>query len=452
MNVTEKFIDIIYNLSQKAISEDIAKQTERCFTDYIAVTLAGSVINYNKVKKYIKSNHGEYSLIGISEKVDINSAVIINAYNSHILELDDGHRSGMMHLGAPIFSSLLSVAEQKGCTKKDMLKGAVVGYEAAIRLASSIQPNHKQKGFHATGTCGTVGCALAIAAMLNYNKEEMQNVLSAAATSGAGLLEVITGKSQQKPYNISNAAISGVNAAMFGKYFSGPNDVLGGNRGFIKNFSDTYCKESLIEEKNDLAINGIYMKPYAACRHCHAPIEAALKLTEESNINIDNIKEVIVDTYGLAVFGHEHTNIEGVNSAKMSIPYSVAAALIYKTAGLEMFTDNKIKDKKILDLSQKVIVNENEELSKLVPNKRAAIVTVKTEDEKIKTIRVDYPKGEPENPITNDELVNKFYSLAGTRGITKEYSKKIIEFINDKDNNDKKVSELFNMLNGMEEK
>lgn len=431
-NISEQFADRIYDMSNMNIPEKTIQQAKKCFIDYIAVTLAGSSLTNKTLQDYIKRNPGGYHLVGLADKTDINSAVLINAYNSHILELDDGHRVGMMHLAAPIFSGLISVAEQEDCTVNDIIKGAVAGYEAAIRLASAIQPNHKKKGFHATGTCGTVGVALGISVMLGYTRQEMMNVLSAAATSGAGLLEVITGKSQQKPYNISNAAVSGMNAALFGRCFCGPSDVIGGNRGFIENFSDTYDVGLLTKETDYFEIDKIYMKPYAACRHCHAPIEAALKVGVDCNIDIDEIEEIVIDTYGLAVFGHDHNNIEGINSAKMSIPYSVAAALTYHKAGLEMFTYDMVRDDKILSLAKKVVVNEDEELSKLVPDKRAAVITVKLKNGKKESLRVDYPKGEPENPIEYNELIEKFYSLAETAGYSRKQSDVIVNCIENK--------------------
>lgn len=112
---------------------------------------------------------------------------------------------------------------------------------------------------------------MAVAALLQFDESEMQNVLSASATAGAGLLEVITGKSEQKPYNIANAAVAGVNAALYGKLFAGPNDVLGGARGFARNLSSDFDIEQLLAPVKKFAIEGTYTKPYAACRHCHAP-------------------------------------------------------------------------------------------------------------------------------------------------------------------------------------
>lgn len=443
INVSNEFVEILYSLGQCDIPEKTINQARKCFLDYIGVTVAGAFVTKDKLYDYIIENQGQYQLIGLKEKVDINTSALVNSYNSHVLELDDGHRVGMMHLAAPIFSGLLPVAEKTNATIRKFLTAAVVGYEASVRVASSIQPSHKKKGFHATGTCGTIGVAMAIATLLDYSKEEMNNVLSAASTSGAGLLEVITGKSEQKPYNISNATISGINAAKFGKNFSGPKDVLCGDRGFVKNLCDEWNIDKLLTPIMDVyEIERIYMKPYAACRHCHAPIEAAIKVANLHSVDINEIEKIIVETYGLAVFGHDHKEIEGVNSAKMSIPYSVAVAMLYKQAGLDMFTEQKIGEKNIQCLANKVDVVENEELSKLVPDKRAAIIRVYLKNKDVKQLRVDYPKGEPENPIEDSELNIKVESLI--KSANKNNINEIINFIKDDSNFVKEIYKITN--------
>lgn len=444
INVSEKLIDVIEEMVQKGFSEKDLLQAKKCLLDYIGVTLAGSRQERYIIEEYICENRGNYSVIGIRDRADLNSAALVNAYNAHVLELDDGHRMGMMHLGAPIFSGLLSVAEKYNCNMHDLLNGSIVGYEVAIRLSSSMQPNHKLKGFHASGTCGTIGCAMGIAVMLRYKQKEKKNTLSAAAASGAGLLEVITGESMQKPYNISNAAVSGINAALFGKKIVGPKDILGGERGFIKNLCDECKTEILFKDNEDAYIHTIYMKPYAACRHCHSPIEAALNISNKHKIIESDIESVIIETYSLAVKGHDHSLIESVNSAKMSIPYSVAVALLYNRAGMDVYDKDMINNNEINALARKVYVIEKEEFSKEFPKKRLAKVIVKWKDKREKVFIVQHPKGEPENPMDNKELLDKFTVLLESSGISKNRTNEIVECVMDK--KDYTVNKLMKLL------
>ena len=173
-------------------------------------------------------------------------------------------------------------------------------------------------------------------------------------------------------------------------------------------------------------IEQIYQKVYAACRHAHPAIEAALAL--RNGVSMDDIEHIQVQSYKLAIAGHDHKEVCGVNSAKMSIPFSVAVSLIKGDAGLQAFTEETIADAKILKLTQKVDVEEDVSLTAQSPAKRASIVTIQTGKGTI-TKQVDYPKGEPENPLSKEELEEKFRKLAMYGGLTAEECEAVIEEI-----------------------
>ncbi|MBU5436657.1 MmgE/PrpD family protein [Tissierella sp. MSJ-40] len=416
-NLTDKFIDSLYSLMQETLPEAVIKQAKICILDYLGVTLAGARMlerKGNKFLNYFDSEQGDATLIGFNRKATIQNAVIVNGLSSHILELDDGQRFGMIHPGAPIISALISLVEHEKIKGKDFLLGTIIGYEAAVRLAGTIQPSHKQCGYHATGTCGTIGVAVGIAVALGFTKKELKDALSAAATSASGILEVIEDESELKPFNVGKAALNGLIAAFVARAgFTGPNDILGGKRGFISTMSKQYDLSFLDRKQGDAyGIERIYIKPYAACRHSHPAIEATINIRSKYSICPDDIKNVKVYTYDLAIMGHDHTQIQGTNSAKMSIPYSVAVALEFGKAGIEEFMPRYIQDTRITSLINKIQIYANKELTTLVPEKRSAIVEIITYDNKCYIERVDYPKGEPENPMTEEEIKEKFISLA----------------------------------------
>lgn len=412
-NLSEQFVNKVYTMSRLEFPAHVKEKAKECLIDYLAVVVGGSKYNSTKNKQFIKDNklEGMCHIFGESVTTDLRTAVMINAFNAHILELDDSHRVAMTHLGAPIFSALIGVAEVYDKSIDEVLNAAVVGYEVAVRLANTIQPSHKKRGFHVSGTCCTMGCAMGIAALLEYSSKEMENVFSAAVTSAAGLLAVISGASQQKPYNIANAAVAGVNAALYGKYFTGAVDILDDSRGFFHAESDEVFKDRLFEK--GYAIETIYQKLYAACRHCHAPMEAMLGI----NCKMNDIERIDVKVYDLAIKGHDHTEIAGISSAKQSIPYGVAVACVYKECGIKAFTEEAVRDEKVLKLAKRVRVIEDVALTAMVPEKRAARVEIHFIDGKMVERQVDYPKGEPENPITNAELEKKFYELTLSGGM-----------------------------------
>ena len=429
-NLIDIFVDNIININSNDLSDRLKENVRIHLLDYIGVTLAGAAMQKGKVKDFLDSMpEGDYSIIGNKRKSDFFSAAFINGINAHFIELDDGHRQGMLHLAAPIYTALLSLFEKERITTIDFFKGIVTGYEVAVRLARSIQPNHKLKGYHATGTCGTVGVSAAVATALKFDAKQMKDALSAAMTSAAGLLEMIEDDSELKPYNIGRSVIDGIIASYCGKVgFHAPKDSLGGKRGFLAVTSENPNLDVLLNfEPDRFMIEGSYIKPYAACRHLHPAIEGALSIAKVDTFDWHNVKSIIVDAYQLAVFGHDHQNITSVNSAKMSIPYSVAVALIYGSANLYNFSSEAIVDPDVLTLAKKVSVRSNDELSKLCPEKRVSIVTVYYIDGTEIRKRIDYPKGEPENPLTKEELEAKFRSLAMYGGLTEEECDEVID-------------------------
>lgn len=435
-NISEIFIDNLYRIVQDGTPEVVREQAKLCLIDYMACAIGGSKmmgVESKRFFKIVKSQGGNVSVIGFDYETTLHNAAFIQAMNVHATELDDGHRLGMIHLGASILSALLPVAEVEQLPIDDVLLGVVVGYEAAIRTAMAMQPSHKVRGYHTSGTCGTIGSAVAIAAAMRLSKEGMKTALSAATASAAGLLELQEDESQMKPFNLAQAAVGGITAAYAAKTgYIGPDDPIGGKRGLLSVMSENPKLEPLQDFDTVLfEIMRIYRKPYAACRHCHPAIEAALWIKESQGIQVSDIATIDVDTYKLAVGGHDHTDIKGVASAKLSTPFSVALVLMKNSANLMDFNPETVNNSAILDLAKRVKVHVNEELTSWSPQKRAAIVKITTMDGKEFSREVDYPKGEPENPMTEQEVIGKYRDMAAFSGIDNrnisDYLKYILE-------------------------
>ncbi|WPR77835.1 MmgE/PrpD family protein [Algoriphagus sp. NG3] len=448
MSSTNYFVKYLYDLGQSEISDNIVKQAKRCLLDYLGVTIAGSkMINIKGeglLSLFEDGSLGE-SAIGFDRKTSTLSAALINGMSGHVAELDDGVRFGGLHPGVPVISALLAIAEKERIDGKKLIAGIVTGYEAAIRLSVAIQPAHKKLGFHATGTCGTIGAAIGVATALNYPMEMMSSAFSAAATSASGILKATGGSSELKPYNAGQAALNGIVASFVARAgFSGPGDVLDGDKGLLAIFSNGEKASKLMGFSSaPLAIEMIYFKPYAACRHSHPAIEAVLKLRNLQGIRAEDVQSIEVTTYDLAIEGHDHKEIAGVTSAKMSTPYGVAIALIDGKADIGQFASERINDPAVLSLVKKVNMRSDHSLSQLVPQKRPAIVEVITVDNRRLIEQVDLPKGEPENPISEGELKGKFLALARYGGKTQQECSQIIEHV---ENLEDKLGTLYNLL------
>ena len=428
--ITNEFIDVMWDFSHKEIPPEIIDECKVSLLDYIACANLGAKLLYKENREWLNAfgrNSGLSSVIGMKEKVNAGCAAMLNGVNAHYIELDDGHRYAMLHPGVPVISALLAAAQDKGLDGRSLVRGIAAGYEVTIRLAKAVQPEHKLRGYHATGTCGTIGAAIGVISALGFPKELWNTVIGAAATSAAGLLQVIDDGSELKPFNAGRAAASAVEAAYFGMSgLKGPTDVLGGKRGFFTVAGGKLDRDVLLERNDAYAIKGIYRKPYAACRHSHAAIEAMLNICGVNDVKFGDIQRIEVLTYGLAVKGHEHTEIIGAGSAKMSIPYAVCAAAKYGKVNFQEYESGCLNDRDILNLMKCVSVREDEELSGLVPKKRAAIVKVITAGGEYKS-RVDYPLGEPENPMSKPMMEEKYRSMMDAADKTKAETEDILD-------------------------
>ena len=402
-SVTQEFVGYLFQKASQ-VTDGIRSKAEACQQDYVPVAIAGAAKNRRHWNPLLqRMPDGKAELLGYDKKTDGKTAALVNGFNAHALELDDGHRYAMIHLGSPIISAIKAASDENEISEDNFLLGIIVGYEAATRTALAVQPSHKNRGYHAAGTCGTIGAAIGVAFALGMNRIQMNRVLTCAAGNAAGLLEMQEQNSELKPYNVGRAAMDGLTAAYMGLTdYETPDDMLGGERGFFRAFSEDFSLEKLVGATDYFEIERIYVKPYVSCRHCHSAIEAAIKL--HKGLDIGQIDRVEVKTYKLAMKGHDHTDIQGVASAKLSIPYSVAAGLLYGRADLTVFEP---LDEKAVALAKTVAVLEDTELTALCPQRRVAVVTVYLKDGTTQSSRVDFPKGEPENPMTDEEMAEK---------------------------------------------
>lgn len=288
----------------------------------------------------------------------------------------------------------------------------MVGYEASVRLAMAIAPGHYARGYHPTATCGTIGAALGLCKLLKQNKHVFKNALSVSSVSASGSLKVIEDDSQIKPLNVANASLNALYAVRAGMSgFNGANDALGGSTGFLTMMTDQWSFDKLVRKYDDnLMIHSVYFKPFAACRHAHAPIEGALKLRNILGDKLDYIDTINVYVYDTIIGKHDNKTINGSSSAKMSIPYAVAVAITSGMAGIEAFEEPWLNNTTMRTLLDKVNVIPDENFSKLVPEKRCSRVEIVLSDNTVINETVEYAKGEPENPMELGDLFGKLQS------------------------------------------
>lgn len=445
--VTNSFVSILHDLARREHSENTILQAKRCLLDYLGVTYAGAkefMCKGGEVFTHLKLE-GNFKTIGFDAPFSLENSIFMSGISSHFLDLDDGVRFGALHPGAPILSALMPVAMSEDISSDKFIRAIVIGYECAIRIAQAIQPSHYNKGYHPTATCGTIGAAVAIGVALDFDKQKIKNAISAATLSATGSLKVIEDDSELKPFNVARASLMGYMSAFIARVgFLGSSEPLLGNTGFLSMVADDYKEEILLDENPEhIGIEKVYFKLYSACRHCHPSIEAVLKIRQEREFQSNEINAINIKTYDYVIGKHDHSHVQSIQSAKMSIPYCVAVALLHGELGTDKFNLNLINSEEIKNVMSKVNVTEEKSFTELVPQMRSAIVEIMTNDGKQYSERVDYPKGEPENPLTDQEVEDKFRSLAQYSGKSESESRQIIDCVWDIEN---RIGELFKLI------
>ena len=227
---------------EQATVESIST-VKAAFLDFFGVTYRGaaedaSKIAFNTVDEIFSGNsylNLYASVIGRNVKTNILSAAFLNAVSAHVLELDDGHRGAQIHLGAVIFPTALAIAESHDLSGKEFLEGVIVGYEVGILLGKIVNPNHRNKGFHTTGTIGTFIAGAVASKLLKLDEKQILNALGLRGTQAAGLLESDHGGSMGKVLHAGKAAYNGLLSALLARNgFTGSGTIFEGDEGFLK--------------------------------------------------------------------------------------------------------------------------------------------------------------------------------------------------------------------------
>jgi 2-methylcitrate dehydratase PrpD len=413
---TQFLVKYISSMKFEDLPSAVVDQAKDCLLDFIGAALGGLTTSIcGLVRDYAKlfPSNSEASVFATGGKATAPEAAFANGTVGHALELDDGNRFAMGHPGVVIIPAVLAAGEKTSATGKNLLLAMVCGYEVFGRLGRVMNPSHFNRGFHTTATLGTMGAAIAAAKILSLSENTMLNAFGIAGSFAAGISEFLANGSTTKQLHAGRAAQNGIlSSYLASKGFTGPDTVLEGRHGFFKAFSDKCNTNGAFETLGaEYEIMRTYFKRHASCRHTHSAIDATLELLGRTKLDVQRIDHVSIETYSSA---YDYTNNYTIGtplSAKMSMPYCIAATILRGRAGPEEFTPESIADKEIRKLMSKVEMHVQKELDDAVPKKRPAIVTINANAHRFSG-KADLPKGDPENPLSQQEFEDKFRSLA----------------------------------------
>ncbi len=422
---TRELVGFLHPLAARDLPAEVLDRARYFLLDYLACAIRGSREESSAaVQRMIQriGANGCSTIIGTRVRTIPGLAAMANGAAAHAIEMDDTHSGGSIHLGATMYSAALALAETMPETQSDAFLSAVVaGFEAAARIAMAVQPKeHYALGFHMTPTCGVFGAAIASAKLLGLTADETLAAVGIAGSMAAGSMEFLADGAWTKRIHPGLAAQNGIQAALLAaEGFTGPLGILEGRDGFLHGYSRMPIPERLTEGLGlSFEILHTAVKPHACCRYMQGPIDAVLAIMREHDLNASQIHriEVAVLEAGWGLVAEPRAkkyHPESVVDAQFSMPFGVAVACIDGAAGLDQFTIEKARSPKIRELMNKVELVKDPRIEETFPQEWPARVSIELENGQRFEKFVRYPKGDPENPLSWDEMKAKFRALTG---------------------------------------
>jgi 2-methylcitrate dehydratase PrpD len=402
----------------RALPPDLAHHARRALVDWFAALLPGCL--HPPVTLLAAALAEERGTGGAICYVDaatgpLRRAALLNAAASHVVEFDDIHRDSGYHPGAPTIGAALAAAQARGRTLDDLLRAMIAGYEVGCRIGMAVQPSH-YRYWHTTGTVGTFGAATATALLLGCDAPRIAHALATAATFAAGLQQAFRGDGMSKPLHPGHAAEAGALAALAAHAgVTGALDALHGPVGFAAATSEDSGKweAALAGLGTQHAIATMTFKNHGCCGHIFAGLDALDALRAEHGFGAEDVEAIQLGGYGPTKEVCDRPVVRTAQEARFSAQYCLGALLVLGGVRLAAFEDAALADPRIRAMMPRVGVSLDPELATAYPRQRAAKVTVQLRDGRRLFRHQPTRKGDPDMPLSDDDLSAKFRELAG---------------------------------------
>jgi 2-methylcitrate dehydratase PrpD len=414
MHVVQRFAEFAADFRKQSLPAEVLHHAKRAVIDWHAAAFPGAVIPPATLleKSLAEDLDRGSSRLLLGRKATARAAALINGTAAHAAEFDDIYRDGIYHPGAPTISAALALAQSLSLTGMDFLRSVVVGYEISTRIGAAMGRPH-YKYWHNTGTIGCFGAAAACSELLKLNVNQFAHALATVATFSAGLQQAFRMDSMSKPLHAGRAAEAGLTAALAAREgVTGSLDILEGEAGYGRAMGDGPDWERAVATLgSDFHITRMTFKNHGCCGHTFAAIDGALELKKRMKLAPGDIERIEVGTYkaALDVAGYETPRTPA--EARFSLKYVVAAALSRGSVRLAAFDPQTIADPETNALMKKISVTLDRDLDAAFPGKRQARVAITARGRREEFLQPTR-KGDPEMPLSERELEQKFMELA----------------------------------------
>lgn len=414
MDETRALASFVCNLRYDNLPPDVRAHSKRFILDNIGCQIAGATLPWSKTYYDLltetRSGDGA-TIVHYGTRLAADDAAFLNSTFNHANEIDDTHLKSPTHPGAVAVPAALAIMEYAKGTGKDLVTAVAAAYEIQIRISWAVSPYLIEHGHHPPVGVGPFGAAAAGAIALHLDADATLNALAIAGSHSGGLIEYTKTGGSVKRIHCAIPAQAGVRASLFAQRgITGPATILEGDKGFCKSFGRTYDLSRITDrlgERYQMLENAL--KPHACCHLMHTAFDAFDIVQKDARLKPDEIKSIIVTSSSEPILKHIGSIIEPVDilGAQFSLPYSLALRLYRGGNGFWDYRDEDLHDEKLLAVAHRVKV--------VAPPGDAWLngmgLDFETTDGRKLHAFVEYPKGSPENPMSEQEVNDKFRSM-----------------------------------------
>lgn len=421
--LTSNLAEFCTSITGDSIEESLVDQAGRLLLDHLGVAARGmrgpSAKALIQAQEFTGFPQGGQPLVATKRTTSAENSALLHGLAAHSLELDDLHNSSSLHPGVVVLPATCAAAQLARAAPMALVAAVVAGYEAATRIGEAVNPaSHYRRGFHPTATCGVFGAAAAAATIFELTCEELAEAWGVCGSLASGSMAFLSGDTWTKHLQAGWAARAGLAAAAAARQgFRAPKNILEGPLGFLHAYAvEPSPERSIADLGRRWAVLETSLKPHACCRYMQAAVDGLIVLSKEHDLSAKDVSAVTVRClpagFPLIADPPEKKAVpRSTTEAQFSMPFGAAVAIVRRRASLQDFGEEALRDKEVRALLPKVRCVSDVELGSLWPKKWGAVVEVETTDGAHLSRRVEEPKGDPENPLTGVEILDKFLEL-----------------------------------------
>jgi 2-methylcitrate dehydratase PrpD len=424
---------------------DVIALGKKSILDGLGLALSGSVARSGElVRRHLDElglQPGAATVIGAGRKVAPRFAAFANGVGIHADDYDDTQLAvaadrvyGLLtHPTAPALPAALAMGELAGASGGAVTLAYHLGIEVECKIAEAIAPRHYQTGFHATATCGTFAAAAAAASLLGFDAETTARALSIAGSQSAGLRENFG--TMTKPFHAGRASESGIVAAQLAASgWTATDKILEAPRGFFQAAGGGYDPAAIHPRLGSpwtFAEPGISIKPHPSGSLTHPGMTEMARLIREHDIKAADVERVRIGTNSNMPNALIHHRPQDELQAKFSMEFCMAILLLDGKAGLSEFTDETTRRDDVRAMIEKVDFVVDEKAEQAGYHKMTTIIDITLKNGRVIHGEADFGKGSPANPMSYEEVADKFRDNAAHAGVGRAAADEIVALVRD---------------------